>query len=118
MATYPTALRIAPRSTGGGGSGGGTQHTWRDPMLLSISRANTTRARRLGTVKKNVWQISHVNLTATEKGTLETFYDANRAITFTFTVLGVNYTAIFGDDIQWEGLTFNLWNARVTIVEV
>lgn len=121
MATYPTTLRIAPKSSGGSGGGGGgasTSELWRDPMLMSSSRSGTSRGRRLASAKKRVYEVSHLSLTAAERATLEAFYDANRAITFTFTILGNSYTMIFSGDLQWEPMTNNLWNVRVPMVEV
>lgn len=122
MPTYPTTLRIAARSTGGSASSSGSHSSteeWTDAVLISRSRSGSVKARRVATTKKRTFKIAHEFLTATDKATLESFYDANRSATFTFTILGASYTCIFGDSaIQWEALSFNLWTATVLLLEV
>lgn len=113
MAAYPSSL---PQATS-------SREEWVDPLLVSYSRAGGVKARRLQGAKKRVFVVEHKFLTNTQKTTLETFYDTNRAITLTFAwndVPGTTYTVVFADE---PGLSFsrepgNYWNVTVKLAEV
>jgi hypothetical protein len=58
---------------------------WIDPLLADRSRSGAFRARRLQTGKKRAINLTFRLLTNAERTTIETHYDAHRALTFNFT---------------------------------
>lgn len=109
MADYPT---IATDVTG-------TQESWVDEVLISRARSGSVKARRVASGKKRMWRLAYRFLSSSEKATLESFYDTNRATTFTFTWNGTPYTVIFGEGpIAFDALKAGLWSASVTLVQV
>lgn len=110
MANYPTSLAID----------GTTKEEWFDERSISRSRSGSVKARVLQSTKKRGWRVVHKYLSAAQKTTFQTFYDTNRALTFTFALLGNNYTVIFGDEksISWEPQKGGQWNLVVLLLEV
>lgn len=114
MANYPAAL---PQERDG------SEEQVRDPLLLSISRAGGAKGRRLQPAKKMAFTIVHKGLTVAEKGTLQTFFDANRAVSFVFAwndAPGTTFTVIFADPegLRWRRGKGTTWNVTVPVIEV
>lgn len=113
MAAYPSSLPQAASS----------REEWVDPLQVSYSRAGGVKARRLQSAKKRIFIVDHRYLTDAQKGTLETFYDANRTVSLTFAwndTPGTTYAVLFADE---PGLSFsrepgNYWNVTVKLAEV
>lgn len=114
MANYPATL---PQERDG------ADVLARDPLLLSLSRAGGARGRRLQPAKKMAFTIVHKSLTDAEKATLETFFDANRSVSFVFAwndAPGTTYTVIFADPdgLQFQRAKGSGWNVAVPVAEV
>lgn len=111
MADFPSTLLY---------SVSGTKEDWRDPVILSVSRANTLRGRRLTTGKKRTFTLSFIGLTYTQKTTLQTHYDAERSNPFSFLWAdGVTYTVIYIDEmLSFSPLRGNNWSVTVKLGEV
>ena len=113
MASYPSAIPQDPDS----------EEIVRDPLLVSYARSGTVKARRLQPAKKRSFVVVHKFLTATEKATLQTFFDTNRALTLTFAwndVPATTYTVIFSDPagLSWRRSRPLLWDTTVRLDEV
>lgn len=110
MADYPTTLPIDRSTT----------EMWADTRLVSRSRSGAVKARLLAGSKKRVFEVRHRYLSATLRDSLETFYDANRNVSFNFAILGDTYTVIFGDKdgLKFEPAGGNQWSTTVTLLEV
>jgi hypothetical protein len=110
MADYPSTLAIDQSTT----------ESWADDRLISRARSGAVKGRLLATVKKRVFKVVHRYLSASQKTSLETFYDTNRALSFNFTLLGHTYVVIFGDKdgIDFEPQTGGQWNVSLTLLEV
>jgi hypothetical protein len=87
VASYPTL---------GGGIRQGSQEIWDDDLLSDRSVNGSVRARAFFASKKRRFLVKHL-LNATDRATLETFYDTNRALVLTFTwpPSGVVYSCVF-----------------------
>lgn len=112
MSSYP-ALIIDQSST----------WSWADARLISRARSNAPKVRLTGAGKKKVFNVVHKYLSATDLGTLETFYDANRASSgFTFTWSdGAVYNVIFGDkdSIPFTPVSGGIKNTvKVTLLQI
>lgn len=109
MASYP-ALRIDD----------GTEESWADDRMISRARSGAVKGRLLAAAKKRVFRVEHKYLSASDKDTLETFYDTNRALEFDFTLLGDTYTVIFGDKdgLNFRPATGGQWSITLTLLEV
>lgn len=112
MANYPTL----PQSTG-------SREEWIDPAIVEYSRAGGAKIRRLQGAKKRAFIVEHRFLTNTQKTTLETFYDTNRAISLTFAwadAPGTTYTVVFADqgELAFSREPGNYWNVTVRLAEV
>lgn len=112
MAAYPFPNQVSTNSV----------EDWIDPVIVSRSMAGDVRGRRLQSGKKRVFTIQHDVMNASDRSTLQTFYDNNRALSFTFVWNGdgQTYTVIFADEkgIQWTALPGNYWKARLTLAQV
>jgi len=84
MAAYPSHAQLI-----------GSTEEWVDDVVLDRSVSGTVKARGFFTAKKRRFSVRHV-LGATDRGTFQTFYNANRllAVTFTWTGDGVTYTCL------------------------
>lgn len=96
MADYPSSIPQHKSSREG----------WVDPTLEDRARSGSYKGRQLQAAKKKLFTVVHRQLTPTQKDTLETFYDTNRALAVTFAwndAPGVTYTVRFsGDGFDWE----------------
>lgn len=95
-----------------------SKEKWRDPIIKSYTRAGGFKGRRLQSVKKKGFPVELRTLTTTEKGTLETFYDANRLGTFNFwwaDIPGTVYVVTFADELQWSRDMPIHWNVTVLL---
>lgn len=116
MADFPTLPTIAR----------GTSERWRDPKIVSLTRANSVKARMTSTGRKLDLSL-HLWLKGAAYETLRAFYDANRAITFNYIysreVNGVlvvtNHTMIFGpNDIDLPMLDIGQYECNLELIEV
>lgn len=98
----------------------GSQEVWNDPILVSIARDGTARGRRLQTGKKRIFKLQHSLITSADKSAFETFYDANRLASFSFTWSdGNTYTVVFIEGSYSFKPTVNLlWQINVSLQEV
>lgn len=88
---------------------------------IEIDRAvnGTPKLRAYYTARKKIFKIRHNYLLASEKTTLDSFYEANRLITFTFTwnADGVVYTCLFAGPIKYSPAPAGRWEAEVNMVQ-
>ena len=109
MANYPTLVvsELSERAV--------------DDILMSRARSGGPKARRLFTGKKREFKVSHKDLTAAQRTTLESFFDTNRALTFNFThpSTGVVYVVIFAGDggYTYDWQTNNLATGSIVLAE-
>lgn len=94
---------------------------WRDPLLLDVSRSGAAKGRRLQPAKKRFFTLNFRVLSNTNKGTLETHYDAHRTLTFNFTWPdgGGPYVVLYAnaDSITWTKSSFGRWDGTIELVE-
>ena len=94
----------------------------KDGIVVDRAMSGAGKGRNLWTGKKRAYTLKHSGLSATDKGTLETFYDANRAASISLTwVDGTTRTVILtGMKISpWPNLsTGRRWDVQVTAEEV
>lgn len=83
----------------------GSVEQWDDPLLLSISLANTARGRRLAPSKKRRIKVKHMYLTGAQVATIEAFYDANRNTNFQLSWQGMNPQVIYNVMFIDSGVT-------------
>lgn len=89
-------------------------------LVMRRASNGAARGRSMYSGKKRSFVIKHI-LTAAEKSTLETFYDTNIALTFTFVWTGdsVSRTCLFTQDApKFIPLSGYLWRAEVPMEEV
>lgn len=88
---------------------------------LQVFRASNGKARvhAFFTAPKKRFSIVWDSLTATDKGTIQTFYAANRLLTFTFTWVGdgVTYTCIFSGAPKYQVVAGGRWTVTVKMEE-
>lgn len=113
MASYPSSIPQDPDS----------EEIVRDPILVSYARSGEVKGRRLQPAKKRSFVVVHKFLTASEKSTLQTFFDSNRAVTLTFAwndAHGTTWTVIFSDPsgLSWKRSRPLLWDVTVRLDEV
>jgi hypothetical protein len=74
----------------------GSTEEWVDDIVVDRAANGATKARAFFSAKKRRWTLKHL-LTATEYGTLQTFYDTYRATanTFVWSGDGATYTVLF-----------------------
>lgn len=113
MASYPSSIPQDPDS----------EEIVRDPLLVSYARSGAVKARRLQPAKKRSFIVVHKFLTASEKSTLQSFFDSNRSVTLTFAwndAPGTTYTVIFADPngLSWKRSRPLLWDTVVRLDEV
>lgn len=113
MASYPSSI----------GQDRTSQEIIRDPVQVSYSRSGAVKARRLQPAKKRSFIVEHKNLTTSERNTLQTFFDTNRAVSLTFAWnddLGTTYTVVFSDPqgLVWRRPWPTLWDVTVRLDEV
>jgi hypothetical protein len=88
---------------------------------IKIDRASNGAARaRLFATPKRSFRVEHAGLSLTERGSLETFYNANLATSFSFTwpLDGVTYTVIFGGEPAFKPLGSGYADASVALEQV
>jgi len=80
----------------------GSQEKWVDDLSADRAVNGSVRARAFFTAKKRTFIIRHL-LNLTDRGTLETFYNANRllVLTMTWPPDGVTYSCVFGRPPQY-----------------
>lgn len=111
MADYPSTLGQEVKS----------REPWRDPIVASYSRSGAFKGQRLQPAKKRVFVVEHRQLTAAEKAAFETFYNANRDVTFNFwwaDAPGTVYVCAFAGELEWVRSKPTLWDVTVPLVEV
>jgi len=74
----------------------GSQEEWLDDIVADRTVNGSVKVRALYSAKKRRFILRHL-LNATERASLQTFYDANRLlnITLVWPVDGVTYTCVF-----------------------
>lgn len=95
---------------------------WRDPLLKDYSRSGAFRGRRLQPGKKKPITLAFKLLTNAERTTIETHYDAHRALTFNFTWpdgSGGPYVVAYADQggITWVKSSPGRWDATIVLEE-
>lgn len=113
MPSYPSSLQQSVDS----------REEWVDPAIVSYTRAGGVKARRLQAARKRVFHVEHKFLTASQVGTLLTFYDANRASSFDFAwndSPGATYSVIFANDrsLEFRRAAGNYYDVTVELAEV
>lgn len=113
MASYPSSIRQHPDS----------EEIVRDPLLVSYARSGAVKARRLQPGKKLTFVVVHKALTTSEKATLQSFFDSNRAVSLTFAwndAPSTTYTVIFADanGLAWRRDGPLRWAVTVRLDEV
>jgi hypothetical protein len=109
MAAYPTL----PLGSGSG-------EDWLDDLSADRSESGKVKVRAFYPTKKRRFTVRHPGLTLAQRNTLETFYNANRLLTFTFTWAadGLTYTCVFGGPVKFDYPGRGpLGNATVTLLE-
>lgn len=97
----------------------GTKESNVDPLLISRSRSNRIKARRVGLRSKKQFNLLHRNVTDAQRLTLEAFYSDNRSEEFDYTYKGVTYTCIYGDPSpSYDPQEDNLQHCAVVLLEV
>ncbi len=112
MADFPSSLAQGIES----------EEYWIDPLIVSRARGGGLKGRRLQSAKKRGFTVRLNKLTASERSTLETFYDTNRALTFRFAwndAPSTFYTVSFADRdaITWQRAANDYWDATVRMEE-
>lgn len=107
MATYP-ALDIDYNST-------------RKPIenkKIDVAADGTLRSRK--DYSKTVYEFSivHPLLSTTDKDSIQTFYDANDSVTFTFNYAAdsADYTLIFKGEPEAHQAIYNKWNVTMKAI--
>lgn len=113
MADFPSTLVQGRES----------REIWIDPVLVSRARGGGFKGRLLQSAKKRGFEVVLPRLTAAQKATLESFYDANRALTFNFAWNDAPSTVYVVAFATRDGLTFTRsmplhWDATVLLEEV
>ena len=85
MAAYPSFPQLV-----------GSTEEWVDDIILDRAVGGGVKSRSFFAAKKRRFLVSH-SLNATDRGTLQTFYNTNRAlaITFVWNGDGQTYTCLF-----------------------
>lgn len=88
MANYPTSSAM-PQVLG-------SSEEWLDDLTVDQAVGGGARVRAMYPAKKRRFIVKHW-CSAADRATLQTFYDTNRLLTFTFTwaVDAANYTVLF-----------------------
>ena len=95
-----------------------TQRAYR---IKKTSDTGHTRIRPVGRVPKKEFTLSWDFLTSADKATLQTFFEENQALEFTWSHFETNenYSVYFvSDEIEFEYVTVDYWKTEVTIGEV
>lgn len=96
MADYTTTTNMPAQFTG-------TRLVPRTGAVGRLASNNAVRVRVLAGVKYDI-VVAHKSCSQTQHDAFMTFYNTNRAATFTFTVAedGVTRTCVFAPDRPWE----------------
>ena len=96
----------------------GSSEDWVDDVIVDRAVNGATKVRAFFTAKKRAFTVRHV-LGATDRGTLQTFYDTNRAlsVTFTWNGDGQTYTCLFDGPPKVHNLGGSLTQIDVKLVE-
>jgi hypothetical protein len=96
----------------------GSKDEWTDDIVLDRAVSGGVKARAFFTAKKRRFTLKH-RLTAADRTTLETFYNANRllAVTLTWAGDGNNYTCLFEQPPRFEYIGSGLSDAEVSLAE-
>lgn len=89
--------------------------------IKKISESGAARVRPKGTAIKKEFSLEWEAMSATDKATLETFFETYQASSFTYTHFEteVDHTVIFNDDeIEYEYLASGYWKVKLTLREV
>lgn len=112
MADFPSTVYPSYKSSG---------EQWRDPILTDFSKSGAFRGRRLQPAKKRSITLVFRLLDSTDRGALQTHYDAHRDTTFNFTWSdgsGGPYSVAYGAELNWVKVGHNLYDCTVLLVEV
>ena len=111
MPSYPLSMATVDNKQSG--------ETWPDKRLISIARDGTPKERLLATAKGRSFRLTHIGLTAADKSSFETFYDANRGGTITLTWFGTAFTVMFADEnaIEWKPMDASLWQLTLNFLK-
>lgn len=109
MPAYPTLPISAPAKMGRNAE-----------RYLDRASNGSVRARVFATVAKRTFEFEHQYLTDAQKATLDAFYAANLAASFTFVWPGdgVTYTCIFASEPQDSAQAANYTTVSVSLAEV
>ena len=100
----------------------GSDESIKDGVTVDRAMDGSGRARNLWTAKKRAYTLKHTALTATQKGTLETFYDTNRAVPVSLT-----WTDGTARDVILTGIKIvpwhyqasgRLWDVQITAEQI
>ena len=110
MAAYPTFAHAPTLSS---------EQTLLDDLQIDRATNGAVRGRAMYTAPKRSFSIVHEGLSATDKGTLVTFYNTNRKLQFDFTWVAdsVLYYCYFTAPPKLKVLPGLLWNVTMTFTE-
>ncbi len=101
MASYP-ALPIMV----------GSEEEWEDDLEMDIAVNGAPKVRAFYSTKKKLFKVVHKYLTATQKNTLQTFYDSNRLLVVQLVWTdGVTYNCFF-KSVRVSPIEVTYWNAE------
>lgn len=89
-----------------------------DDVVLDRAVAGGVKARSFFTAKKRAFKVEHL-LSASDRSTLDTFYDTNRGLTVTFTwaKTATAYTCFMAGPPEYSEAPFPYTKATVRLVQ-
>lgn len=111
MSDYPLSMATVDTAQSG--------ERWPDKRLISVALDGTPKQRLLATAKGRAFRFAHIGLTATDKSTFETWYDANRGGTFNITWYGTTYNVMLADEdgVDWKPMADSKWQLVVNFIK-
>ena len=101
----------------------GSTESWRDPLLIDVSKSGALRGRRLQPTKKLTFNLQYKNLSDANRNTIQSHYDTHRtgvSATFSFTWAdsASSYTVAYASEPTWTKSAYGRWDGNVTLMEV